>query len=1645
MATVSNTMATEVKLDTVSAASSLKTLNNAIKATTNEWKANEISLKSAKNSLGAAQAKYEGLGKTMQALQAKIDKLKERQASLDTSTTKGSDNYARLSKDLANAENKMASLTAQQGRAKKSVDYYQSGLADLQERYKSITSVSKSYVEALENQGNKAQAGRAKLNGLRESYRNLSDQLKIQQTELAKLKTSSGGASEAYNKQLVRVNQTTASMAKQKTEIGRLAGKYGTMSSSMAKMSDGAAKARHRIANIGQAFKGAAITAAAGLTSLGAATIAGAKKATNLNKVYQVNQNLLVTSGEKARQAISQVSKMQRDGAKYSVKYGVAQQEIAEQYQDLIKRGHTGAEAIAVMKSELQASVASGDDFKDVIKVSSQAIEAFGMKTNNTAKMMKNTKRVVNDLAYASDVTATDFHSLGKGMEYVGDTANNAGFSIEQTSAAMGELSNHGMEADKAGTGLRKTITSLASPTNTAMGALKEIGIKSTKIFQDAKGNFKSLPAIFKIIEDHTKNLGGADKADVFKRIFGQTGMQAAQTLAKYDGSLKKLTDDVTKAGEKGKYVETLAKRNSDNAKMNVERFKMAGQQLEIMMGTKLLPVITRSAQDMTKAFNNKDTQKGLTWLIGGVAKLASGFLKIIEFASNHTKTVAAFAVAFGSVLAVSKIARFIAATTEAIDVIKNFTIVQKALNSAFLTNPIVLAVAAIVALGVAFYEAYKHIKPFRDVVNGVASAIGKWAKGTFKSAEKVLSSFGKTVKNVMKGIGEFFTGKLGWEQAISHAIGKMTSSAKKAFKPVSNVFKSFINGVKAIFKGFGKVLEIILIAPLALEVGIAIKTWQKIKKPVMSVVNAIKSGVSKGFKAVSKAVSSIWKGITSSTKKAWNLVYKYVISLVTKVYKAVAKYIVKATVKAISNSWKTIKSLTHSSWLLIQKYIVKPVEYIWKIIQKYIIKNFVRGITRTWDILKDLTHDAWLLIKKYTVNPVISAYKTVSKWINKLLNTITHVLGSIKKVWNGIWNSISNTFKSIWKNIKSIAQDGINDVISILDTGIGGIDSVIHAFGGKKKAIGTISKVHLATGTGAFSGNRKAITKPTMAVLNDGNDSPETGNKEAVFLPNGQSGIVQGRNTQAMLPAGTEVLNASETKLFMGMQGITHFAKGSSNWFGNIMSGIGSGIGDVSGWLVKKATGLKKFFTTAEKIIAHPIKTLDSMFNYTKAGAGVVADITKGMFNNVKKQAGNWWSSLWSMVDLDGDGGATGSGTRKKFIEEAMKLSKRANYKYSETKGRLGPNYYDCSGLVYEALKHIGVTLSGSTTVPEYNSTHSVSWGKSVPGDLAFWGAGGTDHVGIVTSTNGAGRMWNAENPTDGIKSAPIKGFMGGFAGLRRIAQLNGGKGDDSSKKGTGNTKGIKSQVGSGFFKFMSKLADMFGDNSSTTGSSAKPSGDHMHWLKQAGIPTSDYGMYNYIITKESGWNPKATNSGSGAYGLPQALPASKMARSGSDWKTNPITQLKWMKWYVNDGNYHSIQQAYNHEKSIGWYANGGISRVAQLAHISEGNKTESIVPWDITKRARAYQIMDTTMKEFAKTDKPQQSTTQSTQSTDLSELIKQGKEIIGLMAELISGQQNPVPAVVSDKAIYNGYNRMSTKTKLSKNLGRGYTNGIQ
>jgi hypothetical protein len=73
-------------------------------------------------------------------------------------------------------------------------------------------------------------------------------------------------------------------------------------------------------------------------------------------------------------------------------------------------------------------------------------------------------------------------------------------------------------------------------------------------------------------------------------------------------------------------------------------------------------------------------------------------------------------------------------------------------------------------------------------------------------------------------------------------------------------------------------------------------------------------------------------------------------------------------------------------------------------------------------------------------------------------------------------------------------------------------------------------------------------------------------------------------------------------------------------------------------------------------------------------------------------------------------------------------------------------------------------------------------------------------------------------------------------------------------------------------------------------------------------------------LWARESGWNVNAYNSSSGATGIPQALPGSKMASAGADWQTNPATQITWGLGYIA-GRYGTPCAAWDHSESVGWY----------------------------------------------------------------------------------------------------------------------------
>ena len=89
---------------------------------------------------------------------------------------------------------------------------------------------------------------------------------------------------------------------------------------------------------------------------------------------------------------------------------------------------------------------------------------------------------------------------------------------------------------------------------------------------------------------------------------------------------------------------------------------------------------------------------------------------------------------------------------------------------------------------------------------------------------------------------------------------------------------------------------------------------------------------------------------------------------------------------------------------------------------------------------------------------------------------------------------------------------------------------------------------------------------------------------------------------------------------------------------------------------------------------------------------------------------------------------------------------------------------------------------------------------------------------------------------------------------------------------------------------------------------------------LGSYGWSSSQFSCLDPLWNHESGWNVTASNSVSGAYGIPQALPAAKMASAGPDWQTDAATQIRWGLGYIK-GTYGSPCGAWAHEQAAGWY----------------------------------------------------------------------------------------------------------------------------
>lgn len=750
---VQNEMSTRISVDAVSAVGSLSAFRNAIRGASDAWRAQEVALKNSGNYTEAATARYRGLNKVIDLQKAKIQELRSRQEGLDVSNKKQADQFLKLEKQIQQANKQLSSYESQASRAQNAVRHQTSGLAGLQHAYRQSQEASMAYVNRLNAEHRSASASVEKYRQLGSSLNNLQSQYRKQEFLLKQVANDSGKTSEAYIKQREQLNKTATSIAKTKDQMKSMQSTINRLQptgitrvdSAIVKMRDKASQASSRMSAGFDNIKNHMLGLAATATTVGAALVSSINKAASLQKTMVENQNLMSTAGEKSASVQREVNQMYADGEKYSVQYGYSQKTIAQGYQELIKRGYDGKQAVGAMKSILEAARASGDDFDDTMKVTTSTLEAFGMRSETTAGMMRNTAKAADILAKGADVTSTSFKSIGEAMTYAGSSAKASGVSLKETTAILGVLSNNGLEATQAGTGLQRILTRLAAPTDTAKTSLKKYNM-SIDDFKTKSGKLKNVNEIFKLIN---KNVPKADRLEFFNKVFGQTAQNAASVLSRTASLSDKNSQSLAhvenqlKTAYSEDYVGKLARKNMNSAKNSQERFKYASQAIQIEIGRNMLPALSKASQGMANAFGRKDTQRGLQVIAKGLGTLATGLANVITFIGKHTTTVKVFGTAmltaFAGVKLLNGIGNLRHGLPELANNIRTLGTVVKIVTLGF--NPWVIAIEAVVA---GFALLYKHSAKFRNFVNGLArdakkgmSQVGKWFKTTFNNISK--------------------------------------------------------------------------------------------------------------------------------------------------------------------------------------------------------------------------------------------------------------------------------------------------------------------------------------------------------------------------------------------------------------------------------------------------------------------------------------------------------------------------------------------------------------------------------------------------------------------------------------------------------------------------------------------------------------------------------------------------------------------------------------------------------------------------------------------------------------------------------------------------------------------------------------------
>ncbi|HGO2719008.1 TPA: phage tail tape measure protein [Staphylococcus aureus] len=902
----------------------------------------------------------------------------------------------------------------------------------------------------------------------------------------------------------------------------------------------------------------------------------------------------------------------------------------------------------------MDLAAASGEELGAVSDIVTDGLTAFGLKA-------KDSGHFADVLAQTSSKANTDVRGLGEAFKYVAPVAGALGYTIEDTSIAIGLMSNAGIKGEKAGTALRTMFTNLSSPTRAMGNEMERLGISIT----DSNGKMIPMRKLLDQLREKFKHLSKDQQASSAATIFGKEAMSGALAIINAsDEDYQKLTKSIdSSTGASKRMADTM--ESGLGGKLRTLRSQL--EELALTIYDRIEPAL----KIIVSAFS-----KVVTW----VTKLPTSIQLAVVGFGLFAAVLGPLVFMFGLFISVMGNAMtvlgpllinvnkaggiFAFLRTKIASLVKLFPILGVSISS--LTLPITLIVGALVGIGIAFYQAYKRSETFRIIVNQAISDVAN----AFKAAKLALQGFFDLFKGDSKGA---VTLEKRFPPETVAGIQNVVNTIRTTFFKVVDAIVGFAKEIGAQLASFWKENGSEITQALQNIAGFIKATFEFIFnfiiKPIMFAIWQVMQFI---WPAVKALIVSTWENIKGVIQGALNIILgfiKFFSSLFTGNWRGVWDGIVMILKGAVQLIWNLIqlwfvgkilgvvryfggllKGLIAGIWDVIKSIFSKSLSAIWNA-TKSIFGFLYNSVKSIFTNMKNWLSNTWNNIKSNTVDKAHSLFTGVRSKFTSLWNATKDIFTKLRNWMTNIWNSIKDNTVGIagrlWDKVRSIfgnMRDGLKSIIGKIKDHIGGMVSAIKKglnklieglnWVGGKLGMDKIPKLHTGTEhthtTTRLVKNGK-IARDTFATVGDkgrGN-GPNGFRNEMIEFPNGKRVITPNTDTTAYLPKGSKVYNGAQTYSMLNGT-LPRFSLGTM--WKDIKSGASSAfnwtkdqIGKGTKWLGDKVGDVLDFMENPGKLLNYILEAFGIDFNSLTKGMGIAGDITKAAWSKIKKSATDW------------------------------------------------------------------------------------------------------------------------------------------------------------------------------------------------------------------------------------------------------------------------------------------------------------------------------------------------------------------------------------------------------------------------------------